>query len=225
MLDAMLLDVILLDVAFCMKDGYAQHMMSTYAVVVTGFEPFNGGTVNPSWLAVKDLPRKINIGDTQIHLHLEELPVVYDDAAQRSRELIEQFEPLVIIHVGLHDKAPAIMLESRAVNTQNVSIPDNAGIRRQGEAVIAGAPEVLEARWDAEVLAKALQEQGFPVQVSDDAGRYVCNTALYTAIHVQKPGRCAGFVHVPSAEQISPAVVTKTLVALIKESAKRTLKE
>lgn len=192
-------------------------MHAHHNVIVTGFEPFNHGAVNASWQAVSALPNELNLHGASIHLNIEELPVTYDGAARRVRELVREYEPLAAIHVGLNEAARAIMLETQAVNEQNASIPDNAGVKRGGEPITDGGPHVLQARWDAPALAASLTARGFPVDVSHDARRYVCNTALYTAIAAQPSVRYAGFVHVPTAEVIPSSTVTRALIALIEE--------
>lgn len=48
-------------------------------VLITGFEPFGGETVNPSWEAVQRLPDKIG-GFT---LRKLQIPTVFEAAAQK----------------------------------------------------------------------------------------------------------------------------------------------
>lgn len=196
-------------------------MTKQFQAVVTGFAPFNNDPSNPSWQAVKLLPQHLAAEKLSIQVHLEELPVSYVQAAARSQQLVETLTPDILIHVGYHAKAPGIMLESRAYNLMDATIADNDGMLCTAQPIELDGPEFVAARWDAEELTQQLAAQGFPVHVSHDAGRYVCNSTLYTAVKAQKPGRLAGFVHVPGPERVTTDTVTTTLQALLIAAAQQ----
>lgn len=196
--------------------------MQELTAVITGFEPFAGGADNASWEAVRRLPEVINLaGEARLRLHIERLPVTFEGAAGRVRELIAEVDPQILIHVGLDAKAPAIKLETTAYNEATASIPDNAGAQPKNEEVVVGAPAARHSTWHAPVLAGRLAAAGLPVITSNDAGRYVCNTTLYTALDAlgEDPLRPTGFVHVPQGSTVGTRVVVRTLEALLVELA------
>lgn len=198
--------------------------------LVTGFEPFGGASLNPSWEAVRLLPSRLSLGEgtgaPTLDLWTHRLPVTFDGAAAQVRDLIDSHAPDIVIHVGLNDRAPAIMLETRAVNEQTARIPDNAGRQPHQRPVLAGGAPELRSSWSAPVLAGRLQAAGLPVQVSDDAGRYVCNTTLYTALATLNPEqvRPTGFVHVPGTEVVPTGQVVAALTALLEDLAGQVLR-
>ena len=65
-------------------------------LLITGFDPFGGEKVNPSWEAVKSLPDVV--GD--FRLHKLQLPTVFGRGAQQLIEEAETFRPDVILCIG-----------------------------------------------------------------------------------------------------------------------------
>ncbi|WP_172119996.1 dephospho-CoA kinase [Actinomyces faecalis] len=195
--------------------------MHDLTALVTGFQPFAGGADNASWQAVRILPDDIALAGGGLRLVREELPVTFAGAAERVRELIAQVNPDVIVHVGLDATAQAIKLETTAYNEATATIPDNAGAQPDHEAIVPGGSHVLHSSWAAHALAGRLVAAGLPVTTSDDAGRYVCNTTLYTALDATgtDQARPTGFVHVPLASCVDTPTVAHTLTALLTELA------
>lgn len=196
-------------------------------MLVTGFEPFGGADVNASWEAVKRLPARIPLAGGTAELRTEELPVTFDGAAARSRELIESLRPDVVLHVGVNAAAEAVSLETTARNIADARIPDNAGHRPAGERLTPGGAETLRSTWQSEALVGRLRAAGLPVESSDDAGRYVCNATLYAALETAQAlsegsgddTPYVGFVHVPSLETLGVEVTTEVLTRLVVELA------
>ena len=70
--------------------------LRTYKVVVTGFGPFQGVSINESWLAVSGLWEE-NL-PTQVKLVTRELPVVYSVVKNEVLKLWETENPDVIYY-------------------------------------------------------------------------------------------------------------------------------
>jgi pyroglutamyl-peptidase len=64
--------------------------------LITGFDPFGGAVVNPSWEAVKRLPDRI--GDWQ--LTKIEIPTVFGLAAQTVLQVAQDLQPDAIVCIG-----------------------------------------------------------------------------------------------------------------------------
>lgn len=195
--------------------------MHQVSALITGFEPFAGGSDNASWEAVRALPEELTLAGGAVRLRRELLPVTFAGAAARVRELIASGRPDVVVHVGLDASAKAIKLETTAYNEATASIPDNAGAQPDHAEVVPAGPRRRHSTWAAHALAGRLSATGLPVTTSDDAGRYVCNTTLYTALDAvqEDPTRPTGFVHVPLATTVGTPTVTRTLAALLVELA------
>ncbi len=190
-------------------------------VLVTGFAPFGGESVNASWEAVSRLPHQVPLAGGTAELTTEELPVTFTGAAARSRELIETLRPDVVLHVGVSAAAGAVRLETTARNVADARIPDNAGRQPAGEQLTPGGAESLRSTWLVGALVGRLRAAGLPVEASDDAGRYVCNATLYSALEtaagMSEDAPYVGFVHVPSLDTLDVEVTTEVLRRLVVE--------
>lgn len=163
-------------------------------LLITGFEPFGGETVNPSWEAVRELPERI--GDFQ--LYKLEVPVVFSLAGQRVLEAAGKLEPEAIICVGQAGGRTGVTPERIAINLRSAAIPDNSGFRPQGEPCVEGGPDGIFASAPVEEMAAAIREVRLKVTVSNTAGTYVCNDLLYTLLHHYRgTGTKIDFIHVP----------------------------
>ena len=195
--------------------------MHQVSALITGFEPFAGGSDNASWEAVRALPEELTLAGGAVRLRRELLPVTFAGAAARVRELIASGRPDVVVHVGLDASAKAIKLETTAYNEATASIPDNSGAQPDHAEVVPAGPRRRHSTWAAHALAGRLHASGQPVTAADGAGRHGGDTALSSARAAveEDPTRPTGFVHVPLATTIGTPIVTRTLAALLVELA------
>ena len=105
-------------------------------LLITGFDPFGNNAVNPSWLAVEQLPAQVG-GFT---LRKRMLPTVFGEASRAVLEEAVVWEPDVILCIGLAAGRSAVTPERIGVNIRDARIADNAGNRPEGEFVIPGGP-------------------------------------------------------------------------------------
>ena len=92
-------------------------------LLITGFDPFGGQTVNPSWLAVEQLPDRV--GDFEVYK--QRIPTVFGVAAETVLEKAVKLQPDVILCVGQAGGRAAVTPERIAVNIRDARIADNAG--------------------------------------------------------------------------------------------------
>ena len=186
-------------------------------LLITGFDPFGGQTVNPAWEAVKLLPEKI--GDYT--LHKLQIPTVFGLGAQTVLEKAVVAEPDLILCIGQAGGRSAVTPERIAVNIRDAKIPDNSGKQPVGEFVSTEGPAAYFATVDVLKMACRAEEQGFPATVSNSAGAFVCNDVLYTLLHRYHGTQTrVGFIHVPwLPEQGTPSLpleqTVSTLIAMI----------
>jgi pyroglutamyl-peptidase len=159
-------------------------------VVVTGFGPFPGQSVNPTAALVTDLLDDPTIAGAV-------LPVSWDQAADLAEQLADEHPEAAIVALGVAAGAQAVRIEQWAHNLDASDRPDVDGEPRSGTPIIVGAPERLGTRLPVQELVEALQDANIPVEVSSDAGRYVCNHLMYELLHRVELDRVVGFVHVP----------------------------
>lgn len=168
-------------------------------LLITGFEPFGGEIINPSWEAVRLLPSNIN----EYELTKLLIPVVFRGAAVRVIEEAEKIRPDVILCIGQAGGRNAVTPELVGINLRHGTIPDNVGYRPSDEPISEGADAAHFSTIPVRKIAEAIKASGIPSQVSYSAGAYVCNDVLYTLLSYFKDSKTrVGFIHIPySAEQ------------------------
>ena len=164
-------------------------------ILVTGFEPFGGEDINPSWEAVRQL--RAPEGTELVRLRL---PVVFREAGELLAAALRREQPDLVLCIGQAAGRAAITPERLGVNLMDAAIPDNTGFQPREEPVIPGAPAAFFARLPVKELAEAIRAAGVPAQVSNSAGLFVCNALLYRLLYEMETGyphMRGGFLHVP----------------------------
>ena len=167
-------------------------------LLITGFEPFGGEEINPSWEAVSRLPNQIN-GYTLSKLLI---PVVFGEAADRVLREAEETSPDVILCIGQAGGRNAITPELVAINLRHAKIPDNAGYQPTDEPIISNGSCAYFSTLPVRKMAEAIGDLGIASQVSYSAGAYVCNDLLYTLLsRFEGTPTRVGFIHIPYSKE------------------------
>ncbi len=167
-------------------------------LLITGFDPFGGESINPSWEAVSRLPQTIG----QYQLTKLQIPTVFGEAAKVVLDTSAQLQPHVIICVGQAGGRRGITPEVIGINLREASIPDNAGFTPVNTPVIPGGPDGLFATVPVREMVAALRRAEIPAALSYSAGSFVCNDVLYTLLHhFRDSSTLVGFIHVPFLPQ------------------------
>lgn len=169
-------------------------------VLVTGFDPFGGETVNPAFEAVKMLPDEI-AGAEIIKL---EIPTVFSKSGPAVEEGIKKYEPDIVINVGQAGGRSCVTIEQVAINLAEARIPDNAGEQPSDEALQKDGEPAYYATIPVKAIVKNIREHGIPCHISYTAGTYVCNCVMYNVLHMaatKYKNIRAGFIHVPFAAE------------------------
>ena len=162
--------------------------------LVTGFQPFGGDRINPSFEALRLLPQRAG----SLDIATRALPVVFGAALPALRDAIRAAQPDIVLCVGLAGGRSELSLERVALNIDDARIPDNAGNRPIDQPVIAGAPAAYFATLPIKAAVAALREAGIPAAVSNSAGTFLCNHVFYGLLHEAAGGGFrGGFLHVP----------------------------
>ena len=186
-------------------------------LLITGFDPFGGESVNPSWEAVKLLPEKIGA----FQVTKLQIPTKYSVAAQTVLAVAEKLQPDVILCVGQAGGRDSITPEVVGINLREASIADNAGVLAQNEPVIEGAPAAYFATLPVRKMMAAVQAADIKCKLSYSAGAFVCNDTLYTLLHHFNGTQVqVGFVHVPflpsQAKETVPSMPLETIADALK---------
>lgn len=168
-------------------------------LLITGFEPFGGEKINPSWEAVKLLPDQI--GEYTLTKLL--IPVVFDESAKKVIEKANEINPDAILCIGQAGGRNAITPELVGINLRHAEIPDNNGNQPQDEKIFSNGETAYFSTLPVRKIANAINEAGLSAQVSYSAGAYVCNDVIYTLLsHYKDTQTKVGFIHIPyCAEQ------------------------
>lgn len=167
-------------------------------LLITGFDPFGGETINPAWEAVKLLPDVIGA----FELVKMEIPTVFGAAGAKVLEKAQAVDPDVILCIGQAGGRKAITPEMVGINLRHARIADNAGNQPQDEPVVSDGPAAYFATVPVRRMAQTMEDAGITAAVSYSAGTFVCNDTLYAVLHhyAGTPVQ-AGFVHVPFLPQ------------------------
>ena len=169
-------------------------------ILVTGFDPFGGETVNPSIEAVRLLPDEIR-GSRIIKL---QLPTAYGRSARLLKETIDAERPDVIISVGQAGGRKRITIERFAVNIQSNRLPDNDGSICYDEPICPEGPPAYQSGLPVKVMMQAVRNRGIPCEISYHAGTFVCNYIFYVTSRycdLNHPEITNGFIHIPYLPQ------------------------
>ena len=163
-------------------------------LLITGFDPFGGESINPAWEAVRLLPDVIR----DFELVKLEIPTVFGAAAQVVIDKAEEIHPDAIISVGQAGGRAAVTPEMVGINLRYASIPDNMGALPCDIPIAEGGPAAYFSTLPVRAIAKAICDAGLPGAVSYSAGSFVCNDVLYSLLHhFDETAVRAGFIHVP----------------------------
>ena len=167
-------------------------------LLITGFQPFDGESVNPALEVAKGLQGKTINGYEVI---AREIPVVRFEALKAVQAAIEELQPNAVITIGQAGGRPDITVERVGINIDDFRIPDNKGNQPIDEPVVTGGPVAYWATLPIKKMVANVKAQGIPASVSNSAGTYVCNHLLYGLLHYlttqDKTAIPAGFIHIP----------------------------
>lgn len=186
-------------------------------ILVSGYGPFEGVEENPSWLALEPLDGTM-IGGYDVRVL--ELPVLWDEAPSLFLAEYSRLGPALAIGSGVAMGEALIRLESRAVNWAYGD--DVSGAFKPGGRIDPDEPDALYSTLPLEELRALLQEEQYPVGISEDAGTYLCNYLFFkimqrVALESEDRIVLGGFVHVPGPEIVSIDRLTMAWVTILEE--------
>lgn len=165
-------------------------------VLVTGFEPFDIYDINPSQLIAEELNGQIIDGAEIVGIIL---PVDFDKSVENVTRAIEDYNPLVVISLGLDAKIKTIDVEKLSIN-----------LKRYARNEIAfwfiprfldfGSPFFRLSTLKTKEIVENIKTADISAKQSFFAGTYVCNAVFYKTlayIDENELSMRAGFIHVP----------------------------
>lgn len=170
-------------------------------LLLTGFGPFPGIPDNASAMLVATLALRLRAAWPAIELCTEILPTDWKAAPSRVRAVLRGFQPDIALHFGVASEVTGFRLETLAQNARN-RLSDAGGHVHRRRRISATLPDQLLATFPAEAIRQRLEAMRLPVELSCDAGQYLCNATLFGSLSSTLQSRGApvtGFIHIPSA--------------------------
>ncbi|MDR4432735.1 pyroglutamyl-peptidase I [Bacillus tequilensis] len=193
-------------------------------VLITGFDPFDKETVNPSWEAAK----RLNGFETNEGIvAAEQIPTVFRTALDTLRQAIQTHQPDIVICVGQAGGRMQITPERVAINLADARIPDNEGQQPIDEEISPGGPAAYWTGLPVKRMTEKMKENGIPAAVSYTAGTFVCNYLFYGLMdHISRtsPHIRGGFIHIPfipeqTIDKTAPSLSLDTIVRALRIAA------
>ena len=174
-------------------------------ILITGFDPFGGESVNPAFEAVKLLPDTI----AGAQIIKQEVPTEFGRAGEVLEAAMNASKPDVVICIGQAGGRSAITPEKVGINIMDGRIPDNAGYQPVDVTIREDGETAYFTSLPVKAMVQKMKDAGIPAALSYTAGSYVCNYLMYTLLYLidkKFPGVRGGFIHVPYAmEQLELA--------------------
>ena len=169
-------------------------------VLITGFEPFGGESVNPSWEVVSSLDNAI-IGGCRVIAR--QLPCVFGESLAVLNAAIDALSPSLVLAVGQAGGRTDITVERVAINVDDARIADNQGQQPVDVPIVADGPAAWFSSLPIKAMVVAMRNAGIPASVSQTAGTFVCNHVMYGLLHKLRDVLAVkgGFIHIPYLPQ------------------------
>jgi pyroglutamyl-peptidase len=179
-------------------------------LLLTAFEPFDGSGLNSSLAGCRRFLEQ-DLGALEVRFAV--LPVRYGPDVEAVDAALAEYHPEVVLHTGQATGAAVVRVERRAVNVRyggNELSLGRATADHPEELIAPNGPAALFSTLDVERVAAAIRAAGVPAVVSNHAGIYLCNHALYQSLWRAERARTGvrvGFLHLPALpEQVTGEV-------------------
>lgn len=166
-------------------------------VLVTGFEPFGGEEINPSYEAVQKLNE---YKGNDYELYTAEIPTVFHKSLEKIGNLLDDIKPDITICVGQAGGRSDISLERIAINIDDARIGDNEKNEPIDQKIVPEGKNAYFSSLPIKAIVRELRSYNIPASVSNSAGTFVCNHVMYGLLHFidnNYPEMRGGFIHVP----------------------------
>ena len=165
-------------------------------VLITGFSPFGGEEINPSFEAVRKL-RDIIASAEIVKL---EIPTVFNKSIIELENAIIKEKPDIVICVGQAGGRFELTIERVAINVDDARIPDNEQNQPIDKAVFDAGENAYFSNLPIKAMVEEIRKGGIPASISNSAGTFVCNHIMYGLlhlIHTKYPTVRGAFIHAP----------------------------
>ena len=127
-------------------------------LLITGFDPFGGESVNPAFEAVRLLPDEI----AGFKLCKLEIPTEFIRSGVILKGALRTEQPDTVLCVGQAGGRTAVTPERVAINLMDARIPDNTGYQPIDEPIAPDGPAAYFSTLPVKAIAERIQSAGLP---------------------------------------------------------------
>lgn len=170
-------------------------------ILLTGFEPFLKFKINPTMEVVEALDGKI-FEDYEICGRV--LNVDFNESSKQLKEYIDEVQPDIILSLGLAGGRYKITPERIAINMKDGE-PDNNGFAPVDAKIHEAGDDAYLTNLPIRRMVDRLNNEGYPAEISNTAGTYLCNNIMYEGLSYakQQGDVLAGFIHIPASFELA----------------------
>jgi pyroglutamyl-peptidase len=190
--------------------------------LVTGFEPYGGRDRNPAGEVAARLDGSEVAGMRVVGRNL---PVRFTALDEAVAATLAEVDPALVISLGLCPGEAVIRLERVAINLADFEIPDNEGAVLVDRPLDAAGASARFATLPLRKVQEALLQAGIPARLSNSAGTYLCNKALYRFLGaIEQRGKAVpcSFIHLPYMPEQVAGMIAEALADRSIERQRRT---
>ena len=170
-------------------------------ILLTAFEPFGKDVENAAAMVCEQIPSQGEGYEIEKRI----LPTEFMAGAEALMQAMDEVMPEMVICLGQAGGRKYVTPERVAINMMDAPIPDNGGYQPDEVEIIAGGPTAYLTNMPIKAVVKQASDAGYPVQVSNSAGLYVCNDIFYTLMNriaytpanEAAPAVWGDFIHIP----------------------------
>lgn len=180
-------------------------------VLLTFFDPFGKAPFNSSEVVGNEIFER-HKNDPDYELKICKLRTVFDVSYYQFEDCLKSLDREPDLVLGLGESNCNLKIEMMGRNLDRTKGPDNDGIERNSTPIRSNGPDAIGFTYPlAEMYCSLNREKRKDVEVSNNAGSFVCNNYAYQ-IAYSYPELKFGFIHVPANN--CKDVKSKTKIAI-----------
>ncbi|CAF1161491.1 unnamed protein product [Adineta ricciae] len=168
-------------------------------ILITGFGSFRSVLKNPSWEVAQALKTYAE-WTRPLHIITHQLQVTYDDVSKKIPDYWIDYNPTLVVHIGVAKGSKEIRMEKYACNTNYCHTDNNGSVPETEQCVKNDAPKVLMAQLPlSDICSRTRRRTHLTIVVSDNAGRYLCEYIYYQSLFIDSKRTI--LIHIPDLDK------------------------
>ena len=161
-------------------------------ILVTAFAAFDNRDTNVTTLILNELSNNIK----EFSIEKLYLPVALHSSFNIVKEHIDNHNPDIIILCGEAAKRSKISIEIKARNLVSRKLCDVDEVDLNNQIIIENGEDIIYSSFPTVEALSHVISKNIPIELSTDAGGYICNALYYQVQYNFKDIPCV-FIHFP----------------------------